>query len=275
MVQTLFYISHNGQEIGPLSLEEIRQNLLDEKISELDYIYVEEREDWLVLGEYLKEEQEGKTPIVQPETERRKPSTPVLLSFDDFNETSLDEKTQDTQVLHQSFSLEGGSADIVLEELRPGKVEILVALEGDQATHREELKVQGGEPFEIRVDLSATWKAPEDKILTFDVVDEFGELCSEFRGSINIQLDGGSPVQISLKGGRTEHLLECHKAGSHTLELLNCVPSLRHPETLSLEIEPGEPTSLKVQSDSTARAGQPHKVRIQAFDAFGNLATYL
>ncbi len=301
MHQTLFYVSHDGTELGPLSLEDIRQSLADKKISELDYIYVEEVEDWLVLSEFLKEEEDSKTPVARPETERRKSSPSesesesesfINLLPDDITHTDVaentshlvstesglyslpqEEETVDTQLFHQHFNFEAGSAEILLEELRPGKLEILVALEGDQASHREELKVQGGEPFEIKVEAPSLWKATDEKKIVFQVVDEFGEPCPDFHGSISIHQEGAGPLQVTLKGARTEHLFECHKTGTHTLKFQNCVPTLRHTESLTLEVQPGEPTSLKVRSEGPPRAGQPHRVVIQAFDAYGNLAT--
>lgn len=336
MLQTLFYISRDGQEVGPLSLEDIHNQLESQKLSETDYIYLEEKEDWVPLGDFLREQKDDKTPVAHLGVERRKhipdtkdfinllpdepqsdslqlshphetpsdtlaeehlPSDPhdpeepepdeLLISELEEEEPLLtgefkaaesaeersEDKTIDTQIVHHDFTLNKGVAEVQLEDLRPGRLELLVTLEGDQATHREEFKVHGGDPHQIRVTAPETWRATDDKVIVFDVLDEFDEPCSDYSGTLNLQIMGEPAMQVKLSGPRTEHKLECYKTGTHAIKFHSASPKLRHPESLSFEVLPGEPTSLKVHSEGTPRAGKPHKVKILAFDAYGNLAT--
>ncbi len=56
-MQTHFYISHGGEEIGPFEVEEIKAKLETNEIYDFDYAYVEAQEDWILLSEFLKRNQ--------------------------------------------------------------------------------------------------------------------------------------------------------------------------------------------------------------------------
>ena len=47
-----YYISHEGQQIGPMDLSEVVQGVRDNKLSLMDYIYDEDKADWILLMEY-------------------------------------------------------------------------------------------------------------------------------------------------------------------------------------------------------------------------------
>ena len=47
-----FYISHEGQQIGPMNLGEVVDGVRKNKLSLMDYIYDEGKGDWVLLMEY-------------------------------------------------------------------------------------------------------------------------------------------------------------------------------------------------------------------------------
>lgn len=49
MPQEHFYVSHFGQQIGPLSVDEILQKIKDQSLDINDYVFDEELDDWVVL----------------------------------------------------------------------------------------------------------------------------------------------------------------------------------------------------------------------------------
>lgn len=62
-----FYISHEGQQIGPMSLQEIVDGVRTSRLSLLDYIYDEQKSDWVLLMEY---------PTVASQLKDHKPAPP-------------------------------------------------------------------------------------------------------------------------------------------------------------------------------------------------------
>ncbi|MGE0764275.1 MAG: GYF domain-containing protein [Bdellovibrionales bacterium] len=62
-----FYISHEGQQIGPMSLTEIVDGVRKNKLSLLDYVYDDGKGDWVLLMEY---------PAVAQQLKDHKPAPP-------------------------------------------------------------------------------------------------------------------------------------------------------------------------------------------------------
>ncbi len=51
--QSVFYVSHNGEEQGPFDIQTIVDRIEANQLFDLDYMFVEEKEDWVAIGEYL------------------------------------------------------------------------------------------------------------------------------------------------------------------------------------------------------------------------------
>ncbi|MGE0633569.1 MAG: GYF domain-containing protein [Pseudobdellovibrionaceae bacterium] len=52
MPQSLFYVSHNGQSKGPFAVPVIIEKLKSREFSATDYIYDEEKQDWVLILEW-------------------------------------------------------------------------------------------------------------------------------------------------------------------------------------------------------------------------------
>ncbi len=51
--QSVFYVSHNGEEQGPFDIQTIVDRIEANQLFDLDYMFVEEKEDWVAIGEFL------------------------------------------------------------------------------------------------------------------------------------------------------------------------------------------------------------------------------
>lgn len=52
-MQDRFSVSHKGQELGPFTKEELLQKIKHNELSALDYVYLDEKNDWVPLVEFL------------------------------------------------------------------------------------------------------------------------------------------------------------------------------------------------------------------------------
>ncbi|MCB0411444.1 MAG: hypothetical protein KDD22_02890, partial [Bdellovibrionales bacterium] len=66
-MQNQFIVSHNGVEIGPLSANDILNKLSTGEFDPIDYVYMEEAQDWIMLDEFkLKNTQNNPKKEEQP-----------------------------------------------------------------------------------------------------------------------------------------------------------------------------------------------------------------
>ena len=82
-----FYVSHQGQQLGPMGLNEIVDAIRKNKLSLLDYIYDEGKNDWVLMMEYptvsnqLKDHKPApppqKTPMIPTPVSTAGPAKPV------------------------------------------------------------------------------------------------------------------------------------------------------------------------------------------------------
>ena len=51
-MQTLFYVSSKEQQLGPFTIQDVKEKLSAGELSPTDYIYLESVDDWVLLMEY-------------------------------------------------------------------------------------------------------------------------------------------------------------------------------------------------------------------------------
>lgn len=73
-MQQRYSVSHNGQEVGPFTKDEILQKLKGDELFPTDYVYVEAQADWIALFEFAPDVFAVETPKVE--------KTPVKQSSD-------------------------------------------------------------------------------------------------------------------------------------------------------------------------------------------------
>lgn len=75
-----YLVSHQGQESGPISLDEIVQMVRDKKIELFDYIFDESKQDWVLLMEHgdlaqkLKSNKPSRPPQMAPQIPAQSPN---------------------------------------------------------------------------------------------------------------------------------------------------------------------------------------------------------
>lgn len=72
-MQTKFYVSHSSQQMGPYSIDEIVSFVGDGTLSPLDYIYDEQKADWLAFVDHpaLAEKVQALKPKAPPKTHEK------------------------------------------------------------------------------------------------------------------------------------------------------------------------------------------------------------
>lgn len=97
-----YFLSHDGQQMGPLTLTEIVEGVRKNKYSLTDYIYDETKQDWVLLVEYEAVAQQVKDhkPTAKPP---QSPPTPTASVAAENNVISLEEKRGE----HEWYILKG------------------------------------------------------------------------------------------------------------------------------------------------------------------------
>ncbi len=52
-MQKQFYVSHNAKDLGPFSKEDIQMKVQKKELSLSDFVYIEQKEDWVSLSDFL------------------------------------------------------------------------------------------------------------------------------------------------------------------------------------------------------------------------------
>ena len=78
-MQEKFYVSHSSEQMGPYSIDEIVQFVAQGTLSPLDYIYDEEKNDWLLFLEHprLSEKIKSLKPRAAPKVQKSDAQTPA------------------------------------------------------------------------------------------------------------------------------------------------------------------------------------------------------
>lgn len=74
MAQTLFYVARNGKQEGPISLDAIVERVNTKTLDPSDYLYDEEKKDWVMLMAHppLSERLKGAKPVSAPAAPQKK-----------------------------------------------------------------------------------------------------------------------------------------------------------------------------------------------------------
>lgn len=85
-MQQRYSVSHNGQEVGPFTKDEILQKLKIDELFPTDYVYVEAKADWIALIEFAPDAFSVETPKVVPPVKK---SNDAVLDASTLPEISL------------------------------------------------------------------------------------------------------------------------------------------------------------------------------------------
>ncbi|GEM_PF-3003526 len=87
-MQQRYSVSHNGQEVGPFTKDEILQKLKIDELFPTDYVYVEAQADWIALFEFAPDALVVETPKAE-KTTTAKQSSDVVVDAKTLPEISL------------------------------------------------------------------------------------------------------------------------------------------------------------------------------------------
>ncbi len=82
MAEEKFYVSHNGQDMGPFAVSEIVEKVGSGELALTDYVYDEQQQDWVLLmeNEQVAEALRAKKPKAPPRSPHKEKTNPQPIS---------------------------------------------------------------------------------------------------------------------------------------------------------------------------------------------------
>lgn len=296
-MQKLFIVSHDDREFGPFTREEISARLKSGEFLVVDFVYVEEQNDWVTLLEFLPE---TNTDSRGSEVSRATPPDVPKSAFQVRSGSTAAAKGKAVSVVNGAPSVAANApAALSKTSARPsqielhggvGTIEVVQTVAGQMSLR---VKSPTGGTLEIPQPFPLTVKAaPAEKLslkgpteavagqsFTFhlEAVDRYGNVDVAFTSSVTVNgsgsAQGGGLVKFT--AGRAQVTFTDKVAERVTLKIADTEKTGLDVTAshASLVVNPAPAARLTVSAPSDAVAGQPLKITVKAVDAFGNLAT--
>lgn len=288
--QTLFTVSHDEQNFGPFSRDEIGEKVRTGKFSLVDFVYDEDRADWITLLEFMPEmesTQPGVKAFDAPWEEKTAVQSRVTLSagsapIEVQSETKTGFKLGLTSETNVPSATEVAPAvkSTVLDELKVGsKGDAKQEIKGDS-------KADG--KIDAKIDMKADTKV-DTKIDTKIEVkpDTKTDLKTETKSEPKIEAKAepkfetkgeakaaASVEKLELQNGVGQFELMQTTAGQMQLRVkLPFGKTLDLPQPLPIVVKPGKAERLSMKGEKECVAGQSFSVTFEAFDKYGNFAS--
>ncbi|MGE0528739.1 MAG: hypothetical protein AB7G93_03615 [Bdellovibrionales bacterium] len=192
---------------------------------------------------------------------------------------------QTPEISDAHVNLVGGVGEIELALRKPGKVELCL----DESTshlmlHKSlQIHIKPADPVEIQWTLPEQQTTGQEAEVVIRAYDEYGNLCDNYEDQFQLKVqspnshgaskDLAKDFTVELRDGEARLKLSHTKSELWKLTLhYNGPRALRLPTSHTLEWQPGPAAKLILDGPQEYTAGHPMKVRVQAVDAYGNLA---
>lgn len=307
-MQKQFIVSHNGLEQGPFQAEDILSRLARKELQPVDYIFIEEHQDWMLLAEF-----QAYLDSINPKSSQIKDQPPALSPYPNVTESKKEKLLREVQKLRDQQHAANLPKEIFKPEVAfeaPPKVEpttksaTAVKLKQGEGTYsvpaekagqlyvklkssenlglgaQLEVKVKSGHPEKV------TWEGPSKKVVgehaqfILFAEDQYGNLVQSYSGQMSLKWHGEAqsaepfPTKIQFKNGKAE--LEFTTTKSHILsfEILASseFPNVQLPSPAKVHFEAGPAEKLLLEGPSEVMAGEAIQVKVRAVDKYGNLA---
>lgn len=249
-MQKQFYISHDGEDLGPFSKEQIEQKLRSKELVAHDYVFVEDKDDWVMLSEWLKNHEKPKTVVHAVST------TPVV---------------QPVVVKTEAVRASHGEAQVSMRNDKAGLVSLQVEVKGLQAPTAIEIKFVAGPVHQFTVEGSSEGRVGESVKLTARAMDKFGNL-SQFDESA--KLDSQPKIEslptLNFQSGIATFEVKHTKVESVEFKVTG-IQGVNTTKSHRVQFKPGKATRIVVETPKEAQVGQETQIYVKAVDAFGNL----
>lgn len=234
MSQTFFYVSHAGQEIGPFSFEEVHKKYDKKELSDYDFIYVEEKEDWLGLTDFFA---------------WMKTQLQVEVASVDSSE-----KIHDFEVIAPSLHLREPEPEPELQPVLPLSVFTLPPNE-DQSDS---------------VAINAPCPAESIKKNEYQPLTKASPKTSV--ESVGVQATHTLPSTFTQNSAHLVIELDSLQAGNFKLQVQSLQGDHLVREVKDIQVRPGYASQVMAQAPESVVAGEELKLSWRALDKFGTLA---
>lgn len=229
-MQKQFIVSSNGFEKGPFEPEEILSQLIRKELQPVDYVYIEENQDWMMLAEFqsyldsrnpssslIKDQPPALAPYPNVSEPKKEKLLKEVQKLRDQQVTNLPKemyaapeakksvpllKTEKPPILETPINNSSSTASKAIQ-LKQGEAsysvpaekagELLLKLKSNQNLDlggQLQVKVKSGHPEKV------TWEGPSKKTVgektqfTLTAADQFGNLVVSYNGQMSLKWQG-------------------------------------------------------------------------------------
>lgn len=284
-----YIVSHMHQQLGPFSEAELKDQWKRGEFLPIDYVYVEEKSDWMLFSEVFEWARPQETGLPPPIMDRTPVAPPPNKSEvvreetrSDFSETTQVPQTSiylNTKKACPEVNLVGGVGQIDMGALPAGEIELVMNPNSDaklSLTTPIRLNVCPADPHSVKWNLPQQITVGEDVEVLLHVVDVSGNVCTSFVGEFELKISGDELPEthmLSVQNGVARAKLRNQKTRTWDIVLINKNDKrLELPKEHTLKWLPGPAVQLVLDGPTQFIAGRPFQLAVRAVDRYGNLA---
>lgn len=287
-MQISFYVNRDGEDVGPFTREEIERKLKSRELAPHDYVFLEEKDDWVLLSEWLKPAEKTKTVVHQtkspdsPEsskplvTQKKFEPTQVVVSKSARAEVSKVEsprfESSKAELLKtESVRATHGEAQVSMRNEKAGTVSIQVEAKGLQSPTAIEINFTAGPVDHFVLEGPSEGRVGEPLKLTVRALDRFGNL-SQFDETVRLTAQPGVEglPQVHFRSGVAT--VEVKHTKVEPVEFsVSGIQGLNTRKSHRVQFKAGRAVRIVVETPKEAQVGQETFIQVKAVDAYGNL----
>lgn len=290
-MQKLFYVSHNGKDLGPYTKDDIEKRIQKKELYPSDYVYIEDKDDWVMLQDYLGIQVKKTEARPQPPKQERvvaitpppvaKQVVHEAKSTPEIKHTKHTSNEIDSRESKQSASVRfsHGEAALSIHNEKVGVVKVSVVDSkklGLEASKEIEIKFKAGPAAQIHFDAPSDCQVGTSAKMNFRALDKYGNLDMNYEGQIKLEADKkvDGLGAIHFKSGVATHEIKWTKAESVEFKISPLTHNhLDCKKTHKLHFKAAPACRLEMESKSEAQVGEDVVMHVKAVDQWGNLDT--
>jgi hypothetical protein len=285
-MQTKFIINHNDRQVGPLTENQIMKMLSLNQIFPTDYLYDEEKKDWIVISERFESltradvKQVPVKPTQQEEKKASKVDASAIIEMPSATSSSsvLAKEVEATQKKHSGkIQFSGGMGTVSIQQVKAGQVNLkLKSGSGLDLPLDLSLTIQSGPAASIQFVGPETCRAGDDVSFELTALDAFENSASDFNGSLDVVCTGKEKIlkTVQFDKGSAKVTFNLTLNEKVTFEVkTDAQRNLKLPAPATLMVQPNVPVKLIAESPKEVQAGENFDLKVTALDAYGNVVT--
>lgn len=248
-MQGQYVVSHNGFEVGPLSPQDILAKLTKKEFQPVDYVYIEAKQDWIMLAEF-----QAYLDSSEPKSSQIQDQPPALSPYPQISEEKKDELLKKDPVSGEVAPLLKTTA--ILEDNTPPKLKPKPQPVEEEKSTEEIIRIP---QKAFQVEESAKPQTPSSS------------QSEETATAISTATAETTSASIQLKQGEGVYSLSPEKAGQFLVQLKST--KLKTDAKLQVHVKSGKPEKISWEGPSKKTVGEEAVFHLFAEDQYGNLVT--